>query len=81
MISDKNTATLLLGSEVGELILTGKLLKGISNEDIAWMVIEKVQTIEGVRVTLHAYWFDVFIVSKVVTVSPDNTVTWGVTKA
>lgn len=81
MIKDKAMSTLLLSCEVDDMFLVGKLLTGISTEDIAWRVIEKIQGADGMRVTLHAYWFDVFIISKVVTVNPDNTLTWGVTKA
>ena len=81
MITDKAMSTLLSSCTAGDIFLVGKLLMGISNEDIAWRVIERVDSIEGVRLTLHAYWFDIFIVSKVVTVNPDDTLTWGVTKA
>jgi len=81
MITDRATAVLLRDSDEGDMILVGKLLKGISNQDIAWMIIEKVQRADMIRVTMHAYWYDVFIISKVVTVMPDNTLKWGVTKA
>ncbi len=84
MITDKAAATLLLDSGEGDILLVGQLLKGISDENIAWQIIEKLTITtkrEGVRITLHAYWHDIFIVSKVVTVNPDNTLKWGVTKA
>ena len=81
MIKDKAMATLLSECAVDDMFLVGKLLTGISNEDIAWRVIEKVECIDGLRITLHAYWFDVFIISKVVTVAPGtNELIWGVTK-
>jgi len=80
MISDQALAVLLRDSNEGEMILVGKLLKGISNEDIAWVIIEKAERDDMIRVTMHAYWHDVFIVSKVVTIMPDNILRWGVTK-
>jgi len=80
MISDRALAVLLRDSEEGEMILAGKLLKGIADEDIAWLIIEKAERDDMIRITMHAYWHDVFIVSKVVTLMPDNVLRWGVTK-
>ena len=64
----------------GEMILAGTLLKGLSKHDVAWVVIEKIQQADQLRVTLHAYWHDVFIVSKVLKINPDNTIEWKETK-
>jgi len=80
MITNAELAPALRLADEGSILLAGKLLQGISQEEIAWQVIEKVGSEGGMRITLHAYWHDVFIVSKVVTVYPDDTLVWGVTK-
>lgn len=80
MIRDAALAPILRITEEGEMILKGKLLKGVSDEQIAWQIIEKVNVNSDLRITLHAYWHDIFIVSKVVTIHQDDTITWGVTK-
>lgn len=77
MIKDKELAKALRGMDEGEMILAGQLLKGISEEEIAWIIIEKVQQADQVRVTLHAYWNNVFVVSKVLRINPDNSIQWG----
>lgn len=79
MISDSALAPILQAAGEGEMVMAGKLLKGISAEDIAWVVIESVPMHSVTRVTLHAYWHDIFVVSKVVTIQ-DNTLIWGATK-
>ncbi len=81
MITDKALAEILRTTDEGEMILAGKLLRGVSDEDIAWVVIEKVQQADRLRITLHAYWHDVFVVSKVLKITPDDSIVWGVTKA
>jgi len=80
MITNKKLALVLRDTKEGDVILVGKLLRGVSEEEIAWKIIEKVNSEGGMRITLHAYWHDVFIVSKVVTVYADDTLVWGVTK-
>lgn len=80
MIRDAELIDALLEAGEGEMIMAGKLLRGLSDEDIAWVVIESVATPEGVRVTLHAYWHDIFVVSKVVTIKNSKLV-WGATAA
>lgn len=80
MIKDAEFAKVLRKSEEGEMLIVGQLLKGISEEEIVWMLIEKVQQADQIRVTLHAYWHDVFIVSKVLRVNTDDTIEWGATK-
>ena len=81
MITDSALAAVFSTLEEGEMIMAGTLLKGLSTEEIAWVVIETVDTDEGARITLHAYWHDIFVVSKVVTINPDDAkLTWGVTK-
>lgn len=80
MINDDDFAKVLRKSDEGEMILVGQILKGISDQEIAWMIIEKVQQADQIRVTLHAYWHDVFIVSKVLRINTDNTIEWGATK-
>jgi len=80
VITNEELAPILRDINEGEVILAGKLLRGISQEEIAWQVIEKVNSEGGMRVTLHAYWHDVFIVSKVVTVYPDDTLVWKVAR-
>lgn len=80
MISDTELFDALLKVGEGEMIMAGKLLKGLSDEEIAWVVQESVAGPDGLRLTLHAYWHDIFVVSKVVTLK-DNQIIWGVTKA
>ena len=82
MISDAQLAPILRGAGEGEIILAGRLLPGLTPEEIAWVVMENVKDKRGRhRVTLHAYFKDVFVVSKVVTVAPQaDKLTWGATK-
>jgi hypothetical protein len=80
MITDKALLPLLISAKEGDIILAGTLLRGISDEQIAWRVIEVAQLHNRTRVTLHAYWHDIFIVSKVVSVTDGNNLQWGVTK-
>lgn len=77
MISDKELAQVLNDTGQGEMIMTGTILKGISNEEIAWVVLEAADVPAGKRFTLHAYWHDIFVVSKVVTLTPEDTLVWG----
>lgn len=81
MISDAQLAPLLRAAGEGEIILAGALLPGLSDEQIAWVVMENVKDKRGRhRLTLHAYYHDVFVVSKVVTVAPEaDKLTWGAT--
>ena len=80
MISDSELFDALLDANEGEMIMAGTLLKGLSTEEIAWVVMETIVGVPGggVRVTLHAYWHSVFVVSKVVTLR-GSTLIWGVT--
>lgn len=77
MISNKKLAEVLLETGVGEMIMTGTILKGLSNEDIAWVVLEAAEVTAGIRYTLHAYWHDIFVVSKVVTLTAEGKLIWG----
>lgn len=82
MITDAALAPVLLTAGEGEMIMRGTILKGLSDELIAWVVIESVTSDDSTRITLHAYWHDIFIVSKVVTViHKGNILKWGVTKS
>jgi len=80
MIEDKALAEVLQTVGEGEMLPVGTLLKGLSDEKIVWVIIESVTVEDTLRVTLHAYWHDIFIVSKVVTIT-DGKLKWGVTKA
>ncbi len=82
MIADNQLAPILREAAEGEMIMAGTLLKGLSDEEIAWVVIENVIEGKWHRVTLHAYWHDIFVVSKVVRVgtSVGGGIEWGVTK-
>ena len=59
------------------MIMAGTILKGLTTEEIAWVVLEAADVDEGRRFTLHGYWHDIFVVSKVVTLAPDDTLIWG----
>lgn len=78
MIADAALAPLLNEAAEGEVIVAGGLLKGLSDDEIAWVVIENVPMGNYRRVTLHAYWRDVFVVSKVAKVNGDK-IAWGAT--
>lgn len=82
MIKDSTLAPLLRAAGEGEIILAGDFLPGLAKEQIAWVVIENVKDKRGRhRITLHAYFKDVFIVSKVVTVAREaDKLTWGASK-
>jgi hypothetical protein len=60
--------------------MAGTLLKGLSDEKIAWVVIENVPDGACNRITLHAYWHNIFVVSKVVRVMAGTEIFWGVTE-
>ena len=82
MISDIALAPTLAAMGEGEVLMHGKLLEGLSDEEIAWVCIENKAMHNCRRITLHAYWHNVFIVSKVVRVNGNETqLTWGATKA
>jgi hypothetical protein len=80
MIRDEELIPLLVDAEEGYMITAGKILKGLSDENIAWLVIEAVHLHNKTRVTLHAYWHDIFVVSKVVNVINGTHIHWGATK-
>lgn len=80
MIRDEELIPLLVGATEGDMITAGTLLKGLSDERIAWVVIEVVHLHNKTRVTLHAYWHDIFVVSKVVSVIDGTQIHWGATK-
>lgn len=77
MIKDSELAKVLRDTGVGEMIMTGTILKGLSKEEIAWVVLEAAKVKDGIRFTLHAYWHDIFVVSKVVTLTEKNELIWG----
>ena len=76
MIKDSELAQVLRDIGQGEMIMVGRILKGLTTEEIAWVVLEAVDVDEGIRFTLHAYWHDIFVVSKVVVLTPDDTLIW-----
>lgn len=81
MISDRSLGTLIRDAGEGELILAGNLLPGLDDEQIAWVVMENVSAADERRITLHAYVYDIFVVSKVVYVHKKNfSVRWGATE-
>jgi hypothetical protein len=82
MIPNNELIPVLREAAEGEMIMAGTLLKGVSDEEIAWVVIETVPEGSWHRVTLHAYWHDIFVVSKVVQVSAivGGGIKWGTTK-
>lgn len=81
MISNDALIPLLRDAGEGEIVLAGTLLKGLSAEQIAWVVMENYKDDQGTRITLHAYWHDIFIVSKIVWIhtgpSGNETLSWG----
>ncbi len=77
IVSDKELVKYLKISGEGEMIIAGTILKGLSDEEIAWVVLEIAEVKAGKRFTLHAYWHDIFVVSKVVTLTPDDQLKWG----
>ena len=82
MILDNDLVPVLQSSAEGEMIMAGQILKGLSDEEIAWVVVESVESEGKDRITLHAYWHNVFMVSKIVQVDIETgALTWGVTKA
>ena len=82
MITDTALAPILRDAAEGEIVVTGTLLPGLSGEQLHWVVMENVTTDEGEqRVTLHGYFYDIFVVSKVVFVHPErNQLQWGRTE-
>ena len=81
MIRDQDLHPVLQESAEGEMIMAGTLLQGVSGEEVAWVVVENHRREDGNRVTLHAYWHNIFMVSKIVCANDDGTLTWGVTKS
>lgn len=77
MISDAKLADVLRGVGQGEVIMTGTILRGISDQEMAWVVLEAVEVGAVTRYTLHAYWHDIFVVSKIVSLTNDNKLIWG----
>jgi len=80
MISDDALIPILADAAEGDMFTAGKLLGGLSNENIAWVVIETVQMHNKTRITLHAYWHDIFVISKVVNLIDGTQLHWGATK-
>lgn len=80
MIRDDELIPILSDASEGDMFTAGKLLGGLSNEKIAWVVIESVHMHNKTRVTLHAYWHDIFVISKVVNVIDGTKLYWGATK-
>lgn len=76
MIKDSELAQVLRDTGQGEMIMAGTILKGLTTEEIAWVVLEVAEVDEGKRFTLHAYWHDIFVVSKVVILTPDDKLLW-----
>ena len=79
MISDEALIPILADAQEGDMFTAGGLLEGLSNEKIAWVVIESVHLHNKTRVTLHAYWHDIFVISKVVSVINGTELHWGAT--
>lgn len=80
MISDTALIPILADAQEGDMFTAGKLLGGLSNENIAWVVIETVHQHNKTRITLHAYWHDIFVISKVVNLIDGTQLHWGATK-
>jgi hypothetical protein len=80
MISDDALIPILASAEEGDMFMAGTLLKGLSDEKIAWQVIESVHMHNKTRITLHAYWHDIFVISKVVSIINGTQLHWGATK-
>ena len=80
MISDTALIPILSDAQEGDMFTTGKLLGGLSDEKIAWVVIESVHLHNKTRITLHAYWHDIFVISKVVSIIDGTKLHWGATK-
>ncbi len=78
--SDLELAHVLRNTGKGEMFMVGNILKGLNKEQIAWVVLEAVEVDKDTRFTLHAYWHDIFVVSKVVTLTPSNRLIWGRTR-
>ena len=76
MIKDSELAQVLRDTGIGEMIMVGRILKGLTTEEIAWVVLEAAKVKEGIRFTLHGYWHDIFVVSKVVILTPDDKLIW-----
>ena len=79
MIKNKELLPILVASDEGDIFLAGPLLKGLSEELMAWKVIENYAGPNGQRrITLHGYWHDIFVVSKVVQINTNTgSMTWG----
>jgi len=80
MISDTALIPILADISEGDMFTAGTLLGGLSNEKIAWQVIEVVHQHNKSRFTLHAYWHDIFVISKVVNLIDGTQLHWGATK-
>jgi hypothetical protein len=83
LISTDALLPILLNTKEGDMFTAGTLLKGLSDETIAWVVIEQVYEDDtaSIRITLHAYWHDIFVASKVVRILNETELQWGVPKA
>ena len=77
MITDKELAQALEKINQGEVVIAGTILKGLTDEEIAWVVLEVSQQDDFTVYTLHAYWHDIFVVSKVVCLLSGNRLNWG----
>lgn len=81
MIRDEELLPLIAAAGEGEMIMAGNPLPGLSDEKMVWVVIESVHLHNRTRITLHAYWHDIFVVSKVVNIYDGTRIEWGATKA
>lgn len=83
MIPNNELIPILREAGEGEIILAGELLSGLSDEKIAWVVQENHKRVDKAhRITLHGYWHDVFIVSKVCVIgaATGSGIEWGKTE-
>ena len=80
MITDDALIPVLSKMGEGDMFVAGTLLGGLTDEKIAWQVIEVVHRHNSSRFTLHAYWHDIFVISKVVNLIDGTQLHWGATK-
>lgn len=80
MITDDALIPILADTKEGDMFMAGTLLRGLSSEKIAWQVIESVHMHNKTRITLHAYWHDIFVISKVVSIIDGTQLHWGTTR-
>lgn len=80
MISDEQLLPRIIDAGEGDLIMAGNPLPGLSPDKMAWVVQESIHLHNRTRITLHGYWHDVFVVSKVVNIYDGTRIEWGETK-